>query len=105
MSSGLYERVRRTTESHGNAIRGQEDARDAQTRMLLATWLKRPKRDDFVDLRSKYCSCGAADKACQVLPVDARVRTDFLWQRSPFLLFGGGTGTIEEPGIDYTLPY
>ena len=113
LARGLYDRVRRTTENHGNAhfnmidnaIRGQEDARDAQTRMLLGTWLKRPKRDDFVDLRSKYSSCGAADKACQVLPVDERVRTDFLWQRSPFLLYGGGTGTIEGPGIDYTLPY
>lgn len=113
LARGLYDRVRRTTENHGNAhfnmidnaIRGQEDARDAQTRMLLGTWLKRPKRDDFVDLRSKYSSCGASDKACQVLPVDERVRTDFLWQRSPLLLYGGGTGTIEGPGIDYTLPY
>lgn len=113
LARGLYDRVRRTTESHGNAhfnmidnaIRGQEDGRDAQTRTMLATWLKRPKRDDFVDLRSKYSSCGPADKACQVLPIDERVRTDFLWQRSPFLLYGGGTGTIEGPGIDYTLPY
>jgi hypothetical protein len=34
-----------------------------------------------------------------------QVRTDFLWQRSPFLLFGGGEGLIEGPGIDYILPY
>jgi len=32
------------------------------------------------------------------------VRTDCLWQRSPFLLFGGGDGTIEGPGIDFILP-
>jgi hypothetical protein len=34
-----------------------------------------------------------------------RVRTDFLWQRSPFLLFGGGAGTIKGNGIDFILPY
>jgi len=33
------------------------------------------------------------------------VRTDFLWQRSPFLLVGGGYGTIEGAGLDYILPY
>jgi len=40
-----------------------------------------------------------------VLPVVRRVRTDNLWQRSPFLLYGGGAGTIESPGLDYLLPY
>jgi hypothetical protein len=33
------------------------------------------------------------------------VRTDFLWQRSPFQLVGGGIGNIETAGIDYILPY
>ena len=34
-----------------------------------------------------------------------RVNTDFLWQRSPFQLRGGGAGTIETAAIDYILPY
>jgi uncharacterized protein (TIGR03437 family) len=34
-----------------------------------------------------------------------RPPTDFLWQRNPFQLAGGGNGFIEEPGIDYILPY
>jgi hypothetical protein len=33
------------------------------------------------------------------------VNTDFLWQRSPFLLYGGGFGTIETAAIDYILSY
>jgi hypothetical protein len=37
--------------------------------------------------------------------MEERVRTDFLWQRSPFLLYGGGSARIEAPGIDYLLPY
>ena len=62
-------------------------------------------RDDYVDLRGKYPACGPPDKACRPIPVTERVRTDFLWQRSPYLLYGGGTGAIEGPGIDYILPY
>jgi hypothetical protein len=33
------------------------------------------------------------------------VRTDFLWQRSPFQLSSGGDGYVEGAGIDYLLPY
>ena len=39
------------------------------------------------------------------VPIERRPCTDFVWQRSPFLLFGGGTGRIEGAGIDYLLPY
>jgi hypothetical protein len=49
--------------------------------------------------------CAAADQAVDPVPVEERVHTDFLWQRSPFLLFGGGAGTIEGNGIDFILPY
>ena len=38
-------------------------------------------------------------RGCSVIP------TDFLWQRSPFQLDGGGSGLIESAGIDYILPY
>jgi hypothetical protein len=37
--------------------------------------------------------------------VAARIPTDFLWQRDPFQLTGGGSGVIEGAGIDYILPY
>jgi hypothetical protein len=44
-------------------------------------------------------------EACSPLPVPVRVPTDFLWQRDPFQLVGGGRGLIEGAGIDYILPY
>jgi hypothetical protein len=39
------------------------------------------------------------------LPVRERVSTDFIWQRSPFQLTGGGNAPLEYPGIDLFLPY
>jgi len=109
-----YDVLRRTTDDHGNAhfdtidraLRGPSSGRDAATRELLDQWLRLPRRDNFLDWRgdTRYPAC-AEDKACQPIPVTDRIRTDFLWQRSPFLLFGGGTGKIETAGIDYILPY
>jgi hypothetical protein len=104
-----YNILRRTTDDHGNAhfniidraIRGVAAVRNAERRRLLNEWLLRPRRDG---LRGKYQACGA-DKACSVISVSERARTDFWWQRSPFLLYGGGNGTIGTPGIDYILPY
>lgn len=109
-----YGLLRRTIDDHGNAhfnmidraIRGTADARrDAETRALLEAWLLRPTRDERLDWRGTYASCFEEDRACDPIPVERRVRTDFLWQRSPFLLYGGGAGTIESAGIDYILPY
>jgi hypothetical protein len=37
--------------------------------------------------------------------VPIRPTTDFLWQRDPFQLAGGGYDTIEGPEVDYILPY
>ncbi|HZS03796.1 MAG TPA: hypothetical protein VFD58_02895 [Blastocatellia bacterium] len=109
-----YDVLRRTTDGHGNAhfnmidraLKGPDERRDAETRALLAEWLRRPRRDEWLDWRgnARFPACGD-DKACNPIPVIDRVRTDFLWQRSPFLLFGGGYGTIETAGIDYILPY
>jgi len=107
-----YDLMRRTTDDHGNAhfnlvdraLRGVKDARDAATRSYLRDWLLRPMRDPYVDLRDRYPACGQ-DLACKAIPILDRVRTDFLWQRSPFLLFGGGAGTIEGASLDYILPY
>jgi hypothetical protein len=107
-----YNVLRRTTDDHGNAhfnmidraLKSAEAKRDGETIELLAAWLRRPRRDVFVDLRDTYPACGPG-RACQVIPVDQRVTTDFLWQRSPFQLFGGGGGFIENPGIDFILPY
>lgn len=108
-----YGVLRRTIDDHGNAhfnmidraLRGPDPRRDQETRDLLDEWLERPRRDTRVDWRGTYPSCGQEDRACDPLPVARRVRTDFLWQRSPFLLYGGGVGNIETAGIDYILPY
>jgi uncharacterized protein (TIGR03437 family) len=107
-----YAILRNTTKGHGNAffnmidraLRGPDRVRDFETVDLLAQWLQRTRRDFFVDLRGKVKACGD-DRACDVIPVPQRVNTDFLWQRSPFLLYGGGSGKIESPGIDFILPY
>ena len=108
-----YDLLRRTTDDHANAhfnmidrgLKGPDPTRDANTRAYLDAWLQRPRRDFYVDLRSRYPACGAPDRSCTVIPVAERVRTDFLLQRSPFLLYGGGQGSIETAGIDYILPY
>lgn len=86
------------------ALTGPNSQRDIETTRLMAQWLDRPRRDYYVDLRTKYKACGD-DRSCDVISVPERVRTDFLWQRSPFLLFGGGSGRVETPGIDFILPY
>ncbi len=110
----VYNVLRRTTDDHGNAhfnmidraLKGEDSRRDAETRDLLQQWLQRPPRDQWRDWRgdTRYPACGD-DRACNQIAVVDRVNTDFLWQRSPFLLFGGGGGTIEAAGIDYILPY
>ena len=108
-----YNVLRRTTDDHGNAhfnmidraLTRPDRRRDGETRVMLEAWLRRPRRDEFLDLRGTLPSCGQPDRACAPIPVEQRVRTDFLWQRSPFLLFGGGEGRIETAGIDFILPY
>ena len=110
----VYNVLRRTTGDHGNAhfnmidraLKGADARRDTETRDLLQQWLQRPRRDLYRDWRGdpRYPACGD-DRACSPIAVVDRVNTDFLWQRSPFLLFGGGFGTIETAGIDYILPY
>ncbi len=107
-----YDTLRATTGQHRNAhfnmvdraLKGGDGARDGETIALLDLWLERPRRDYWVDLRGRYPACDN-DRACSPIPVEEQVNTDFLWQRSPFLLFGGGLGTIETAGIDYILPY
>ena len=106
-----YDILRNHTDDHGNAafnmidraLNGPNPARDAETRLLLDQWLQRSRRDVFVDNHGKYTACG--DQACNPIPVPDRVTTDYLWQRSPFQLSGGGSGRIENAGIDYILPY
>jgi hypothetical protein len=107
-----YNTLRRTTDDHRNAhfnmidraIKGPNARRDKETLEYLAEWLERPRLDPWVDLRGQYEACGE-DRACSVIPIPQRPTTDFLWQRSPFLLFGGGAGIVEGPGIDFILPY
>jgi hypothetical protein len=112
----LYERayatLRECTRTHQNAhfnmvdraLAGANDARDADTRLYLGQWLTRPRRAYFSDVSGKYPACGP-NRACDPVPVYDRPNTDFLWQRSPFLLWGGGDSTVETAAIDYLLPY
>jgi hypothetical protein len=103
--------LRACTGTHQNAhfnmiergLLGPDAVRDAETLNLLALWLQRPRRDYYVDNTGKYPACG--EYACAPIPVNDRYPTDFLWQRNPFQLAGGGAGTIETPGVDYILPY
>src|SRR5262249_7501281 len=109
-----YELLRRTTDNHGNAhfnmidraLRGPDARRDHETLDLLDQWLERARRDEWRDWRNnlKYLACSDVN-ACNPIPVIDRICTDFLWQRNPFLLWGGGYGTIEGAGVDYLLPY
>jgi hypothetical protein len=107
-----YDTLRKTTNDQQNAhfnmidraLNGPDARRDAETVQLLREWLLRPRRDVHVDLRGVVEACGD-NRACQPVPVPQRVTTDFLWQRSPFQMYGGGDGFIEGAGIDYILPY
>jgi uncharacterized protein (TIGR03437 family) len=106
-----YEIVRNYTASHQNAffdmidcaLQGPNSRRDAEARELLDEWLLRPARDPYVDLTNTVKVCGS--EACSPVPVPLRPPTDYLWQRDPFQLTGGGSSTVESPGIDYILPY
>jgi hypothetical protein len=106
-----YDELRATTGGDQNAqfnmldraIKGPNAERDAQTAALLDAWLQRPRTDVYRDFSSQFAVCGG--NACNPLPVQDRVTTDFLWQRSPVQLAGGGKGNMETSGIDYILPY
>lgn len=109
-----FDVLRKTTDDHANpffdlidtAINGRTEQRDEHVRTYLEQWLQRGRRDNWTDLRPIYPSCGGDEnRACQVIPVTERPPTDFLWQSSPFQLYGGLYGTIEGAGIDYILPY
>jgi hypothetical protein len=108
-----FDLVRKATQGHLNAhfnmidraLHGLNTARDAETRADLAAWLKRPRKDQYVDWRGKIASCGGSNEACQPLPIEQRPPSDFLWQLDPFQLSGGGDGIIETAGVDYILPY
>lgn len=106
-----YKIVRDYTASHQNAffdmidraINGPDAVRDSEAANLLDQWLQRPRRDQFVDDMQVVTNCGS--EACQPVPVPIRPPTDFLWQRDPFQLSGGGSGLVESAGVDYVLPY
>jgi uncharacterized protein (TIGR03437 family) len=85
------------------ALNNPDTIRDGATLFMLDQWLKRPRRDPTVDDTKLVPVCGG--QACTPLAVPLRVPTDFLWQRSPYQLSGGGSGIIEGAGIDYILPY
>jgi hypothetical protein len=107
-----FELLRKTTDDHDNAffdliehaISGPDATRDERIRRNLDAWLPRDRRDHYVDRRDRYATC-EENRSCAELAIIDRVPTDFLWQRSPFQLYGGGDGRIEGAGIDYLLPY
>jgi hypothetical protein len=107
-----YDELRVTTNWHQNAhfnmidraIGGADAKRDAETQSLLDAWLQRPAMDVYRDFTGQFPSCSTGE-ACNPLPLPDRATTDFLWQRDPFQLAGGGDGNIESAGIDYILPY
>lgn len=109
--SGAYNSLRSSLRTHQNAffnmldraLSGPEPYRDQETAGLLEAWLQRSRRDPYIDRTNEVAVCG--DHACVPIPVERRISTDFLWQRSPFQLAGGGGGRIENAGIDYILPY
>ncbi len=88
-------------------LNGVDVNRDSENRMLLDQLLTAPTRDVYVDLTNSVAVCGS--QACAPVPVPLRPPEEFLWQVSPFQLTGGGTGggsgLIEDNGIDYILPY
>ena len=106
-----YKLLRAFTAPHQNAffnmvdrsIQGPDATRDAETRSLLDQWLLRPRRDLQQIPASRLTFCGT--ESCDPVPIPLRPPTDYLWQRDPFQLTGGGSGVIESAGIDYTLPY
>ena len=108
-----YQLFHNTVKDHMNAhfnmvdraLNGANSRRDLETVSYLRQWLFRPHRDFNVNLEGEYPSCVSSDQSCNPLPVVQRIPTDFLWQRSPFQLQGGGSGLIESAGIDYILPY
>ena len=108
-----YKILRGVTRDHENpffdiidrAIKGPNAVRDQRIGGLLEQWLQHPRRNVYVDNTLLVPTCDDGSRACDPIPVAQRITTDFLWQRSPFQLAGGGYGTIEGAGIDYTLPY
>jgi hypothetical protein len=86
------------------ALRGPDDARDAETRRLLDDRLSIGFRNRGMDVRGKYPSCGE-NLACDPVPLLERAIDGFVWQRSPFGMYSEGDARIEGDGIDYMLPY
>ena len=107
-----YTRMREAVSGHENAhfnmidraLRGANAPRDAQTVELLEQVRARGLRDKTIDSRGRYKACGQ-NRACDPIPIAARVYTDFLWQRDPFALHQDGDERIEHSGLDYVLPY
>ena len=111
-----YERMRRIVETHRNAhfnmidrvLMGVDVQRDQDIPVILTECVARPQREGWHDYSDRYPVCGGTKEeptSCEPLPIVDRVLTDFLWQRSPFQLRGGGDNRIGVAGLDYLLPY
>jgi hypothetical protein len=81
----------------------------------LQHWALRPRRafsvhnsSDPAIAQTSYTgpmSGGPQTIAAMPLPIEKRPATDFLWQRDPFSLDGGGDGHQQYCGVDLVLPY
>ncbi|RME70561.1 MAG: hypothetical protein D6776_11510, partial [Planctomycetota bacterium] len=98
-----------------------------QVRGELEAWTLRDRREHAVDLRGDpsiptvmYTSAGLGqprpstippqpptpvEVARYPIPVEKRRYSDFMWQRDPFRLVGGGNGERQYPGVDLLQPY
>jgi hypothetical protein len=107
-----FDTLRKATRTHRNphfnmiehALVGASGPRDQETRESLQQLLDRGFRNFQRDNSGQFRSCGG-NQSCDVIPVYLRPPTDFLWQRSPFEMAGGGDGSFESAGADYILPY
>ena len=82
---------------------GAPGRREFDIELIVWSWFTVLFANFAEDLRGKYRSCGD-DRACDPIPVPERVRTDFLWQRSPFLLYGGGGSGLHRDTWDRLHP-
>ncbi len=116
--------LRNATATHQNAhfnmidraLEGPRATRDADTARFLDQWLQYIHRVDTgavtqwndawrVPTPPYTVDPSQPNKTVEIVSIPDRPTTDFLWQRSPQLLYSTGDGTMEYPGVDYLLPY
>jgi len=121
----FIKRLWKLTKGHQNAlfnsiyiiVIGYDNYVVRETKHLLYDFPNAPRRNLFVrnsnrkDIETRISIMGLItfenniEFARNPLPIAERPPTDFLWQRSSFMLDGGGNGNVQYPGVDFLLPY